>query len=215
VDLSAVYNENINTCFDHPWDWDHGDSSFGPKKTISYWTYLPFALDTPLPEHLQVGRIPFQICRNEASGGKNLAMIANTPPRELPTGLTIEIGRRVEKIYLLSLNFMLAQKTYVPAVQIELFYTDGSKENRDMVAPYNFDYYAQNSGINTLEYALAGAKLRPDARFRHFPPTLRDIHLTMTDVRCDAGKVLRSVTFKSIATETFFGLSGMTLNVPE
>ncbi len=36
-------------------------------------------------------------------------------------------------------------------------------------------------------------------------------HLTMTDVLCDPEKTVRSVEFKSVCTETFFGLAAITL----
>jgi len=211
VNLGGVYNENINTCFNHRWEWDHGKyypyPSLISTEKIRYWYYEPFVLTEPLPPNLRVGRIPFLVGAEGKLAEKNLAMIANTPPREIPTGLTVKIGREVNKIFLLSLNYMLAQKSYVPCVQIELHYADGSKERRELVAPYNFDFFGQNSGINTLEYPLNPVP-------RHNQVYYQDTHLTMTDVICDGSKILEEITFRSIATETFFALAGMTLNVP-
>jgi len=212
VDLGAVYNENINTCFDHRWDWDHGAFFPYPElistNRIDYWYYDPFVLTEPLPVKLRIGQIPFRVGTKGVLTEKNLAMIANTSPRELPTGLTIKIGRKANKIYLLSLNYVLAQKSYVPCVRVELRYTDGSVDERDLVNPYNFDFFGQNSGINTREYALNPVP-------RHNQVYYKDTHLTMTDVLCDGSKILAEVRFRSIATETFFGLAGMTLNIPE
>ena len=162
----------------------------------------------PLPVKLRIGQIPFRVGTKGVLTEKNLAMIANTSPRELPTGLTIKIGRKANKIYLLSLNYVLAQKSYVPCVRVELRYTDGSVDERDLVNPYNFDFFGQNSGINTREYALNPVP-------RHNQVYYKDTHLTMTDVLCDGSKILAEVRFRSIATETFFGLAGMTLNIPE
>lgn len=212
VNLSAVYNENINTCFDHRWDWDHGAFFPYPElistNRIDYWYYDPFVLTEPLPVKLRIGQVPFRVGTEGVLTEKNLAMIANTSPRELPTGLTIQIGRKANKIYLLSLNYVLAQKSYVPCVRIELRYADGSVEERDLVNPYNFDFFGQNSGINTREYALNPVP-RPNQVY------YKDTHLTMTDVLCDGSKILAEVRFRSIATETFFGLAGITLNIPE
>lgn len=211
VNLGNVYNESINTCFDYHWDLDHGSYYPYPElldtNRIDYWYYDPFALIEPLPLNLRVGPIPFRVGTEGLLTDKNLAMIANTSPRELPTGVTIQIGRKVHKIYLLSLNFVIAQKSYIPCVKIELRYTDGSTEERELVNPYNFDFFGQNSGINTLEYALNPVP-------RHNQIYYKDTHLTMTDVLCDSSRTLAEITFKSIATETFFGLAGMTLNVP-
>jgi len=211
VDLSRVYNENINSCFDHRWEWDHGPYFPYPElistDRIRYWYYEPFVLTEPLPVQLRVGQIPFRVGTDGTLTEQNLALIANTPPRELPTGLAIQIGRKVNKLYLLSLNYVLAQKSYVPCVHIQLRYTDGSVEERELVNPCNFDFFGQNSGINTLEYALNPVP-------RPIQVYYKDTHLTMTDVLCDSSKTLAEITFKSIATETFFGLAGMTLNVP-
>lgn len=212
VNLSNIYNESINTCFNHRWEWDHGKfypyPSLVDTEKIRYWYYEPFVLTEPLPKNLRVGQIPFRVGAEGKMGEKNLAMIANTPPREIPTGLTIKIGRKANKIYLLSLDYMLAQKSYVPCVRIELHYSDGTREMRELVAPYNFDFFGQNSGINTLEYALNPVP-------RHDQVYYKDTHLTMTDVICDSSRILEEIVFKSIATETFFALAGMTLNVPE
>jgi len=116
VDLSAAYNDDIQTCFRHRWKWD---AYATPSGLISYWTMPLFTLRHPLPRRVRVGRVPFLLGPmgpGEAEKQPDLLMLANTPPRELPTSATVDVGgRRLHKIYLLSLNMNLPQKCYVPA----------------------------------------------------------------------------------------------------
>jgi len=206
VNLGTAYNNSIDGSFNHPWEWDHG--TYHPfdwlvsNDRIGYWHQQPIQLRHPLPTEVNVGAVPFRISSNQ------VALIANTAPYRIPTGLTLDIGKKVHKLFLLSFNYMLSTKSYVPTVLVELNYADGTSDAHELVAPFNFDYHAQVSGINTKEYMIATEPLEGN----RFTSNLHYHHLTMTDVPCNPGKELKSVTFKSIATETFFGLSGLTLN---
>lgn len=213
VDLSDAYTDDIQSCFRHKWKWDAYPNA---GDVIRYWTMPLFDLRYPLPRRLRVGEVPFLLGPmgpNQAGKQKNLLVLANTPPRELPTSATIRLGgRRLHKVYLLSLNMNLPQKCYVPAAQVIVRYADGSRSATELVPPLNFDSFYQDFGVNT-----AALPLRVRVAYGQTPwvkyggVNLEQHHLTMTDVLCDPAKGAESLEIRSIATETFFGLAGLTL----
>ncbi len=147
----------------------------------------------------------------EAAKRNDLLLLANTPPRELPTRATVRVGRKLLKFYVLSLNMNLPQKCYVPAVEVRVRYADGKESVTEFVPPLNFDAFFQDYGINTMALPLPA---EPAMRWVGYGGVdLAQHHLTMTDVPCDPRRVVESIEFRSIATETFFGLAGLTLAV--
>jgi hypothetical protein len=183
-----------------------------PDEFIKYWYQPIFKLTKQLPQRIDVNGIPFLLGRmgpGEAEKENDLVMIANNSPYELTTGFEVNINKSVQKFYLLSLNMTLSQKCYVPAVDVIVHYTDGSKSRTQLVPPLNFDSYEQDFGLNTRAFFLKDITLMP-----HLPDAQRAYfqhHFTMTDILCDPRKTVQKVEFRSIATETFFGLAGMTL----
>jgi len=214
VDLSEAYTDDIQRCFEHYFYWDHGPQFYleahKPEKLIRYWFQPTFKLTRPLPRRIEVGGIPFLLGPmgpgEDLERHNDLLMLANTPPRELPTTARFEVNRRLASVYLLSLNMTVSMKSYVPAVDILVEYEDGERELTQLIAPLNFDTYGQNFGINTVAYPLDDIELhfpRRHAGWTH--------QFTMTNIICDPDKVAKSIEIRSIATETFFGLAGMTL----
>lgn len=224
LDLSQSCTDNINTCFDHNFHWDAEErvdasytgwfSDITKQPGIHYWTQPLFVLNEAVPQQIKVGDIPFKLGKMDRSldkSQKNLIMLANTPPREIPTSAVIPINsRKLHKIYLLSLNMHLPQKSYVPAVEIIVHYQDKSTTELQMISPLNFDCYYQNNAINTVAYPIS-TKPGYSMKERLWKEHENGFHLTMTDVACDPLKKVTSIEIKSIATETFFGLAGVTL----
>jgi hypothetical protein len=213
VDLSGAYTDDIQTCFRHRWQWDANDE---PGSLIAYWTMPLFTLRHALPRRVRVGAVPFLLGAmgpGDAEAENDLIMLANTPPRELPTAATIDIdGRRLRKAYLLSLNMNLPQKCYVPAAEVIVRYSDGDEARTPLTPPLNFDSFYQDFGINTMALPLpaqVGYGRRPWVLYGGVD--LRQHHLTMTDIACDPDKPVESIIVRSVATETFFGLAGLTL----
>ena len=224
LDLSEAYTDNINTCFDHKFEWDADervDASYtgwvrdaSKQPGIHYWSQPLFVLNETVPQQIKVGDIPFKLgkmTKSLSKSDKNLIMLANTPPRELPSSAVIPVdSRKLHKIYLLSLNMNLPQKSYVPAVEVIVHYEDKTRTELQLISPLNFDCYYQDHAVNTLGYPLsveAGYTMIE----RRLEPFKDGFHLTMTDVVCDPSKKVTSIEIKSIASETFYGLAGVTL----
>jgi len=209
VDLSEAYNDDIQTCFKHRWKWDAYDFISG---RIAYWTMPLFRLSRPMPRRVRVGDVPFLLGPmgpGDAVKHKDLLMLANTPPRELPTRATIHVGRKLHKFYVLSLNMNLPQKCYVPAVEVRVRYADGKEQVNELIPPSTFDTFYQDYGIDTMALPLP---VKPTMRWVGYGGVnLAQHHLTMTDVACDPQRGVDTIQFRAIATETFFGLAGLTL----
>ncbi len=215
LDLSAAYNDDIQRCFRHRWQWDHQDS---PGNMIRYWTMPLFRLTQPYPRRVRVGSVPFLLGPmgpGPAEKSDDLIMLANTPPRELPSGVRLRIGRRCRRIYLLSLNMILPQKCYVPAAEVRVRYTDGSTAVTQLIPPRNFDAFFQDFGIDTAALPLPVEPAYGMNRWVGYGGVdLGQHHLTMTGVTCDPGRTVDTLEVRSVATETFIGLAGVTLAVP-
>lgn len=212
VDLTEVYNDDIQRCFAHQWKYD----SHGQNATMGYWSLPLFRLTEELPERIQVGPAPFELGSmgpGEAEKANDLLMLANTTPYELPTGARIALpGRRLSRIYLLSLNMQLPQKSYIPAAVVDVHYDDGTVESTELIAPLNFDAYYQDFAVNTIAYPLATEPAYGQEQwYIAFYFDLTQHHLTATDIVCDPSKKVEAVDIRVISTEAFYGLAGMTL----
>jgi hypothetical protein len=212
LDLSAAYNDSLQTCFLHPWKEDSANT---PRPQIKFWTLPLFRLTAPLPREVTVGKIPFLLGDMKADlTGKNLILLDNTPPRETATTATLQIGgRSLRKAYLLSLNMNLPMKAYTPAATVTVRYTDGSQQVTELIPPVNFDSYFQDFAINTVAMPLTTAVPAHGQKewTNYMACNLDQIHLTMTDVLCDPAKKVERIEFRSVATETLLGIAGVTL----
>ena len=221
LDLAASYTDDIQHCFKHSWKWDTGTyvKYQGPQGNPEYIQFLfqpIFQLAKPLPNEIALNGVPFRLGpmgpgadREQAN---DLIMLANTSPYPLPTGIRIEIDRRLHKLYLLSLNMQPSMKSYVPAVDATIYYQDGGTATTHLISPLNFDTYEQDCGINTIAFPLKDIAPVPTDTYAptEFSPGHQH-HLTMTDVVCDPDRTVDAIEIRSIATETFFGLAGVTL----
>ena len=200
LDLSAAYNDSLQTCFLHPWQ---PDSAFtgtagvprlnqsGLLSQVSFWTMPRFKLTAPLPREVTVGKIPFLLGDMKTDlTGKNLILLDNTPPGTTAT-----------------------MKAYTPAAKVTVRYVDGSQQVTELIPPLNFDSYYQDFAINTVAMPLATAVPGHGQKewVNYYGCNLNQIHLTMTDVLCDPAKKVDRIEFRSVATETFLGIAGVTL----
>jgi len=223
LDLSKGFTDNINACFNHPFESDadfntgagvYSDQSKIPG--ISFWTQPVFVLNGAIPEEVKVGEVPFKLGKmdsNRDSLQKNLILLANTAPREIATKATITLPqKKLYKIYLLSLNKLVPMKSYVPAAEVIIHYADGSTNKTRLVSPVNFDSYEQSHAVNTVSLPLPAIPgySYSESRWDLFGYG-KDTHLTMTDIICDPSKTAVSLEIRSIATETFMGVTGITL----
>jgi hypothetical protein len=212
LDLSAAYNNSIQTCFLHSWKTDAADV---PSSQVKFWTMPLFKLTAPLPREVTVGNIPFLLGEmKDDLTGKNLILLDNTPPRTTATGATLHLdGRTLRKAYLLSLNMNLPMKAYTPAATVTVRYTDGSQQVTELIPPVNFDSYYQDFAINTVSFPLLCAEPAHGMKkwSNGYNCDFNQMHLTMTDVLCDPAKKVDRIEFRSVATETFMGIAGVTL----
>ena len=224
LDLTAAYNDSLQTCFLHPWQPDSaftGTSGVrrlnqsGLLSQVSFWTMPRFILTAPLPREVTVGGIPFLLGDMKADlTGKNLILLDNTPPGTTATTAIMHVGgRNLSKAYLLSLNMNLPMKAYTPAAKVTVRYDDGSQQVTELIPPLNFDSYYQDFAINTVAMPLTTAVPGHGQKewVNYYGCNFNQIHFTMTDVFCDPAKKVDRIEFRSVATETFLGIAGVTL----
>ena len=108
---------------------------------------------------------------------------------------------------------MSPRLTIGPAATVTVHYTDGTQGVTELTPPVNFDSYFQDFAVNTVALPLTTAVpahgQKEWANYFHANP--KQMHLTMTDIICDPARAVAAVTFRSVATETFLGIAGITL----
>ena len=83
----------------------------------------------------------------------------------------------------------------------------------ELIPPLNFDSYYQDFAINTVALPLTAAVPGHGQKewVNYYGCNFNQIRLTMTDVLCDPAKKVDRIEFRSVATETFLGIAGVTL----
>ncbi|MHC4123407.1 MAG: alpha-L-rhamnosidase-related protein [Planctomycetota bacterium] len=229
VDLSDSYTDDIQTWMYRSWQWDFDNRIAGEpwkwqgnippekkqrKHMMGYWSMPKWATIKDLPRKIKVGQVPFLIGPmgpGEKSKENDLILLGNTPPHSSATSAKIKVGRKLHKFYLLSLNMNLPQKCYETAAEVIVGYKDGRQEKTVLAAPLNFDCFYQDYGINTKALKLPISAELAEKWPKYFGYNTGELHLTMTDVICDSSRTVEFIEIKSVATETFFGLAGLTL----
>ena len=89
LDISVGFTDNINTCFNHPFQSDadfNNPSQYSNRSKapgISFWTQPVFVLNGAMPEEVKVGEVPFKLGKMDSNMDtlqKNLILLANTAP---------------------------------------------------------------------------------------------------------------------------------------
>ena len=175
-----------------------GTASFEPP---------PFAgeITTPFGVSFAVGAHPLP----PGAKGNILALACTEPYEQLPSQATLTLSKpqRLEKIYLLTANLTKAVKCYYPGAEIIVHYTAGEKETHQLIPPYTMSCFGQK--FCPRAYAIPFGKIHGDAtplRMGGMHP-----HLAVTDIVLDAARAVSQIELRCVASETVFGIMGVTL----
>jgi len=161
----------------------------------------------PMPPILRTpGGVQFKL----AEGGKetpDILALGNTEPREsLPSAFTLTLAHptRLVKVYLLTANIMKVLKCYYPGAEVTVRYADGTQQDHQLIPPYSMS--SAYHPINPSAQAIQCGKIVDEAHAFE-----RNTFLAVEDVMCDAAKAVTEVEFRCVASETLFGIMGITL----
>jgi len=176
----------------------YGTASFEPP---------PFSgvITTPFGISFDVGAHPLP----SGAKGNILALASTEPYEQLPSQaiLTLPKPQRLEKIYLLTANLTKTVKCYYPGAEIIVHYTTGEKETHQLIPPYTMSCFGQRFCPRT--YAIPFGRINGDVT----PLNIGGDQplLAATDVALDPARAVRQIELRCVASETVFGIMGITL----
>lgn len=139
-------------------------------------------------------------------GKRILALSCTEPYDQLPSSVMVRLpgAMPVEKIYLLTANLTKSLKCYYPGAEVVVRGLSGSETRYCLTPPYTMSCISQNSAPQC--YAIPFGKLKDTTTL----PS-DDAYLAITDVPLQHAEPVREIGFRCVATETLFGLVGVTL----
>jgi hypothetical protein len=175
-----------------------GTASFEPP---------PFAgeITTPFGVSFDVGAHPLPA----GAKGNILALACTEPYEQLPSQATLTLPKplRLEKIYLLTANLTKTVKCYYPGAEIIVHYTAGEKETCQLIPPYTMSCFGQR--FCPRAYVIPFGKINGDVTPLNMGGN--QPHLAVGDVVLDAARAVRQIELRCVASETVFGIMGITL----
>ena len=64
-------------------------------------------------------------------------------PYPFPAGVKLSVGQKLEKLWLLSQDYVTSVKCYIPNGEVVLHYETGDPDITSLIPPYNMDCYFQ------------------------------------------------------------------------
>jgi hypothetical protein len=132
----------------------------------------------------------------------------NTEPRGLlPSAAILRLERpvRLEKVYLLTANLTKTLKCYYPGGEVIVYYAGGERQVIQLIPPYSMSCMAQH--FSPKSYAIPFGKLVGSPVI----PKPESVNLAVSDLLLDPEKSVSHIEFRCVASETIFGILGVTL----
>ncbi len=171
-----------------------------PEQHSPAWWSVPH-----IPDSLKYP-VPFPLIENNPDRKNVLALVNAENNRKIPSEAILELKEAisVEKIYMLTANLTKTSKCYYPAAEVEVIYEKGKSQVIQLTPPYNMPSMIQSFCPNALRIPLG--KIENNQVFDHPVPGL-----SVSDLVTDPTRKIKKVIFKCVASETAFGIIGISL----
>jgi len=207
-DLASSYNRRIEALGDTPFVFDHADT---PQPVSSWWGNPRITVGPSRRAVRTPGGVVFLTAGRPRPGlgdpPNDLLMLSSWAPQPVPAVVTLDIGLRCDRLWLLLAGYVHPMKNYVPNGEVVLRYDDGAEQVTSLVPPYNLDCWFQH-------FSLEGAPVkwgRIDWGGGTFVQAgLSHAHADVLTIDCDPAKALVSVEVRATCSEGVLGVVGMT-----
>ena len=131
----------------------------------------------------------------------------------MPTRARFEIGRKIERAYVLTVFQYYTIKCYAPHAEWILNYGDGTDEIVSWIPPYDVNGHQRPESPWSLPVTAVGrfAEDHSTAGSHSFGP----FHAQLVDIPINPAKTLKSIEARQTQTESFMAILGITLVKPE
>lgn len=211
VDLSKAYNIRAEELTETPMLFDNRQTPM----PVSKWWYNPPLAMPATPQTIEAGNgvrflvagRPVDVAADTAP--KGLVALSSWRPYPWPAGVTIPIGKKCEKVWLLLQNYVHPSKCYVPNGEVILHYADKKTATTSLIPPYNLDCYYQHFSREGILMPLGQYNLK------NAPDTAKVCHADALAIPADPSRMLESVEVRATCSEGIIGLAGMSVLVTQ
>lgn len=207
-DLSAAYNTTQEKMIDTQFQADAG----GWTNIGVWWHDRKLALP-PMPRVVEEtsGGVRFLTAGRPHTGSgtvpNSILALSSWPPYPLPAGITIPVGRHVEKFCFLLQCYVRSTKNYITNGEIVVHYAGGERFVESLVPPYNLDCYYQHFSLRGRPVLFGTLSRQPKLGG---PEGTEMGHADVLEVVCDPMRVVESIEIRATCSEGIIGLLGMT-----
>ncbi len=210
-DLSAAYKTTQEAMISTQFKADAG----GWTNIGVWWHDRKLALP-PMPRVVEetAGGLRFLTAGRPHPGSgtvpNSILALSSWPPYPLPAGITIPVGRSVEKFCFLLQSYVRPTKNYITNGEIVVHYAGGERFVESLVPPYNLDCYYQHFSLRGRPVLLGTLSRQPKAACNVGPEGTEMGHADVLEVVCDPRRVVKSIEIRATCSEGIIGLLGMT-----
>ena len=139
-----------------------------------------------------------------------LALHNTEPHGLLPSAAILQLNEPIglEKVYLLTANLTKTLKCYYPGAEVIVHYTDQGEQLTQLIPPYTMSCMAEH--FSPTCYPIRFGKLVGSPVL----PRPESIGLALSDIVLDPQRAVAQIEFRCVASETIFGILGVTLLQP-
>jgi hypothetical protein len=222
LDLDKYYNDAIDTFWDNRFVLDvhfHGNQYSRPQ-----WLSAPGVRIPACERELMAGDIPF-LTGGRALGvhgkyagnwsdlnmdmiNQNMLVLTCWKPYQFPSSATLWINDKIEKMYLLMMNYLSPMKCYVPNAEIVIYYDNGEEEITPLTPPYNIDSYYEHFSTEGMKVDLSLESIKIDglSTIQTWEP-----HADVIDIMVKKNCKVERIEIRSVCSENIIGILGVTL----
>jgi hypothetical protein len=209
-DLSAAYNTTLEALVAARFIYDYADS----PQAIAGWWGNPTLTMPPAPRVVETpAGIRFLTSGRPRPGigdsPKHLIALSSWRPYPLPAAVTIPVGMRCQRLYLLLQSYVHPMKNYLPNGEVVLHYADGQEAVESLIPPSNLDCYFQHFSRQGEPILFGRLGSWPNG-WTPIDKGLAQAHADALEVTCDPLRTLTSVELRATCSEGVIGLVGVT-----
>jgi len=140
----------------------------------------------------------------DAEPPRNVLALSSWPPQPFPASAQINVGMRLERLWLLLQSYVHPMKNYIVNGEIVLRYEGGRTTTVPLIPPYNLDAYFQH--FSRAGVPISMGRLGPSG----FIASPLQPHADALHIACDPKRTLRSIEIRATCSEGAIGLLAMT-----
>jgi hypothetical protein len=135
-------------------------------------------------------------------------ILSSWAPQPYPAGVTIPVGEKCARIWLLLQCYVQPMKNYITNGEVVLHYANGERHIEPLIPPYNLDCYFQHFSLKGIPQPCGHISTATGWGFVYQP--MMNPHADCLEIPCDPNAALESIELRATCSEGLLGLAGLT-----